>query len=106
MLQGFVRARTKFAKMHVKNVALALLETAFHIPTSMLSTSQSDSAVPPRVHQLGLFIDQHDDKAALFVEIKGYVEKLSFSEAKFFLNTLLPRMSRQVGYSAENVWRP
>lgn len=81
--------------MYKKNLALALLET-----TSKLSagTTSSNSAMTPRLIQLGLFLEQYFDRLSVFDDVKDYVADLSIEEAKALVEVVLPNMLAAVSY--------
>lgn len=83
--------------MYVKNVGMAVLETAFRLtsPDNLLNEAPT---LTPRVAQLCLFLDQNYNKLSLFDDAKAYFEDLSFVEARYLVDTMLPRMTENVSY--------
>jgi len=78
--------------MYKKNIALALLETSFRIPKSLLADSTGSDQLTPRLAQLCLFLDQNYDRLSAFDDLKGYVAELSFEEAKYFVEGMIPKL--------------
>jgi N-terminal acetyltransferase B complex non-catalytic subunit len=81
--------------MYKKNIALALLETSFRIPKALLSSNGSDQ-LTPRLTQLCLFLDQNYDRLSAFDDLRGYVTELSFEEAKYFVEEMIPKLADHV----------
>ena len=82
--------------MHVKNIGLALVELTSRMPASMLPPEHAAKQHTPRVVQIGLFLEQHYKKASAFDDTKYYVEELTFAEAQYLLEGLLPKLGTQV----------
>lgn len=86
------------AQMYVKNIGLALLEMTFQIPPSLLPMSTDNGQLTPRVAQICLFLDQHYNKLSAFDDVKNYVTDLTYGEAKYFLDTMLPKLAADVSF--------
>ncbi|CAK7199342.1 hypothetical protein SEUCBS139899_002020 [Sporothrix eucalyptigena] len=86
LLTKFV-ASPKLPQLYRKNVSLALLETTFSLPPSLVPESK-DGQSSVQVEQLLSYIEAHLDKASLFNDVRSFVEKLPFADAKDLLNRL------------------
>jgi N-terminal acetyltransferase B complex non-catalytic subunit len=78
--------------MYKKNIALALLETNFRMPKSLLPETVGPKGLTPRVAQICLFLDQNFDRLSAFDDLKSYVTELSFEEAKYFIEEMIPKL--------------
>jgi hypothetical protein len=85
--------------MYKKNIALALLETSFRIPKTLLPENAGPGGLTQRVTQICLFLDQNYDRLSAFDDLKVYVAELTFGEAKYFVEEMIPKL-------AGNVWCP
>ncbi|EFW99937.1 hypothetical protein CMQ_255 [Grosmannia clavigera kw1407] len=87
VLQSFISAKSKIPRMFTKTIGIALLETIFELPPSLLA--ESDEGLPsPRVEQLLVYIQANIERASAFGDVKGYVERLTFAESKDLLQKL------------------
>lgn len=77
-------------------LGLALLETAFRMPETLLPSTVLGSKLTPRLAQLCLYIDQNFSKSAIFEDVKPYVAELSFEEAEHFVQHILPKLMKDV----------
>lgn len=73
--------------MFTKTIGIALLETIFSLPPSLLA-EDCESVPSPRVEQLLTYIEANLERASVFGDVKGYVEKLSFAESRDLLQRL------------------
>ncbi len=94
MLQRFIYTKAAVAPMYKKNIGLALLDTTFRMPSTMLPSDHRQGQNTTRVAQLCLFIAQHNGKTSLFDNIRAYLEDLSMAELKYFLEEKLPNLVR------------
>jgi hypothetical protein len=92
ILQAFVSTKAKVAQMYKKNIALALLETSFRIPQALLTNGAGSDRLTPRLTQICLFLDQNFDRLSAFDDLKGYVTELSFQEARYFVEEMIPKL--------------
>lgn len=82
--------------MYKKNISLALLETTFRLPSTTINPDHEETALSPKVVQIGLFLDQYYERFAAFDDVKGYVAELGYEEAKTFLEDVLPKIPGEV----------
>lgn len=76
--------------MYTKNIGLALVELAFQLPENGLnSPADGPTAATPRVVQLALFLEQHGREVSAMDDVKAYVERLSFQEARYLVDDVL-----------------
>lgn len=78
--------------MYKKNIAMALLETNFRMPKSLLPETFGVEGLTPRVAQVCLFLDQNFDRLSCFDDLKGYITELSFEEARYFIQVMIPKL--------------
>jgi hypothetical protein len=97
LLQTFVSTKAKVAQMYKKNIALALLEIHFRIPKTLHANDAGPDGLTPRVKQMCLFLDQNYDRLSAFDDLKGYVTELTFEEAKYFVEEMIPKLAGDVG---------
>ena len=95
ILNRFVAIREKATPMYQKNISLAILDTAFQASATAAPSTDS-KGMTPRVIQLGLYLDQYFDKLSAFDDVKNYVARLGFEEAKAFVQDLLPKLLEEV----------
>ncbi|CAK7231421.1 hypothetical protein SCUCBS95973_007911 [Sporothrix curviconia] len=80
-------ASPKLPLLYRKNVGLAVLQTTFSLPASLVpEATEQESSI--RVEQLLSFIEAHLDKASLFSDVRSFVERLPFEEATDLLERL------------------
>ncbi|CAK7210671.1 hypothetical protein SBRCBS47491_000854 [Sporothrix bragantina] len=82
-------ASPKLPLLYRKNIGLAVLQTTFSLPSSLVpetTTTSHESSV--RVEQLLSYIEAHLDKASLFNDVRSFVERLPFEEATDLLKRL------------------
>jgi len=82
--------------MYKKTIALAVLETAFRLPRTLLPQDSGPLGAMPRVTQLCLFLDNNFDRLSAFDDVKGYVSSLTFEELDHLLSEMLPRLAGDV----------
>ncbi|KAK4213132.1 N-acetyltransferase B complex non catalytic subunit-domain-containing protein [Rhypophila decipiens] len=92
ILNRFIAIKDKANAMYRKNISLALLETTFRFPATLLTPSPDHGGLTPRVIQIGLFLENYYDRLAAFDDVKDYVSQLSFEEAKAFTEIVLSKM--------------
>jgi hypothetical protein len=85
--------------MYKKNIALAMIETHFHLPKSLLSEELSPDGLFPRVAQICLYLDNNYDRLSAFNDLKSYVEELTFEESKYLVEVMIPKLLESVSYS-------
>lgn len=96
LLQTFVSTKSKTAQMYKKNIALAVLETHFRLPQSLLSSKARLDGLSPRVAQICLYLDNNYDRLSAFNDLKSYVEELDFEEFKYLLEVMIPKLAESV----------
>ncbi|KAK3486683.1 N-acetyltransferase B complex non catalytic subunit-domain-containing protein [Neurospora hispaniola] len=101
ILKEFIALKTNTA-MYKKNIALALLDTAFRQP-EVPGSSGNDSGVTPRVIQIGLYLDSYFDKLSAFDDVKDFVAELSFEEVKGLMEEVLPKMLEEKSEKSSQV---
>jgi hypothetical protein len=82
--------------MYKKNIALAVLETHFRLSKSLLSEKVSPDGLSPRVAQICLYLDNNYDRLSAFNDLKSYVEELTFEEAKYLVEVMIPKLGENV----------
>lgn len=97
ILKEFIALKTNTA-MYKKNIALALLDTAFRQPPT---PANNDTGVTPRVIQIGLYLDSYFDKLSAFDDVKDFVSELSLDEVKGLMEEVLPKMLEEVSFIFE-----
>ncbi|CAK7269034.1 hypothetical protein SEPCBS57363_003399 [Sporothrix epigloea] len=85
MLAKYVSSPT-LPQMYRKNVGIAILQTTFSLPPSLIPEKAQDSSI--RVEQLLSFVEAHLDKASLFNDVRCFVERLPIEEATDLLSRL------------------
>lgn len=85
--------------MYKRNIALALLETSFRIPKALLTGSAGSDRLTPRLTHICLYLDKNFDRLSAFDDLRGYVTELSFEEAKYFIEDMIPKLAGDVGAS-------
>ncbi|KAG8156821.1 hypothetical protein KVR01_013426 [Diaporthe batatas] len=88
VLQRFVAVQQGVAPMYKKNIGLALLELAFSAPAALVPQGLDPGRPSYRVVQLYLFVEQHLLQRATFDDVKEYVSRLTFEEARHFVDNL------------------
>jgi hypothetical protein len=83
--------------MYKKNINLALLETTFRLPATVLNPNHDNAGLSPRVVQIGLFLDQYFERLSAFDDVRSYVAELGFDEIKAFMEDVLPKILDEVG---------
>jgi hypothetical protein len=83
--------------MYKKNISLALLETTFRLPATVLNPNHDNAGLSPRVVQIGLFLDQYFERLSAFDDVRSYVAELGFDEIKAFMEDVLPKILDEVG---------
>jgi len=86
--------------MYKKNISLALLETTFRLPATLLNPNPDHKGLTPRVIQIGLFLENYYDRLSAFDDVKDYVAQLTFEEAKAFTGDVLTKMLESVSKHA------
>lgn len=82
--------------MYKKTIALAVLETTFRMPPTLLPQAPRAGVAMPRVVQLCLFLEDNFDRLSVFDDVKGHVSSLTFEEIDCFLAEMLPKLSGDV----------
>ncbi|OAA61737.1 N-acetyltransferase B complex, non-catalytic subunit [Niveomyces insectorum RCEF 264] len=80
LLNRYITAAPRPPPMYTRNLGLALLHTVFSLPPSLLPAA-AEGASTPRVQQLLVFIEANLAHAAVFGDVRTFVERLSFAEA-------------------------
>lgn len=96
VLNKFISIKAKANEMYKKNISLALLETTFRLPATLLNPSPDHKGLTPRVIQIGLFLENYYDRLSAFDDVKDYVAQLTFEEAKAFTEDVLAKMLENV----------
>ncbi|AEO60098.1 hypothetical protein MYCTH_2308952 [Thermothelomyces thermophilus ATCC 42464] len=92
ILNKYIEIKDKASAMYKKNLSLALLETTFRLPASVLKPNHDNTGLSPRVVQIGLFLEQYFERLSAFDDVKGYVAELGFEEIKTLMEDVLPKM--------------
>lgn len=107
LLQTFISTKAKVAQMYKKTIALAVLETTFRLPRTLLPQgARPPLGTMPRVAQLCLFLDNNFDRLSAFDDVKGYVSSLTFEEIDHLLSEMLPKLAGDVSSSPSFCHRP
>lgn len=96
LLDTFISTKAKVAQMYKKTIALAVLETTFRLPQTLLPRDSGVDKGMPRVVQICLFLDKNYDRLSAFDDVKGYVSSLTFQEVDYFLSDMLPKLAGDV----------
>ncbi|VBB81203.1 Putative protein of unknown function [Podospora comata] len=103
VLKQFIELKDKATPMYKKNISLALLETTFRLPSTTINPDHEETALSPKVVQIGLFLDQYYERFAAFDDVKGYVAELGYEEAKTFLEDVLPKIPGENPTKAQQI---
>ncbi len=96
LLGHLVAADPQLPQMYAKTVSLALLQTAFALPTSLVPENDqggrgkenNKTLLSLQVQQLLGFIEANIERASVFGDVKEFVEKLAFANAKDLVDSL------------------